>query len=1287
MFALVDMLPGSPLFEIAREVFPDVLDAVEVLDAVIVVVEPPATMVFDPAVHAGLDDEDVEDPNTVAADDLDLAGPDPGALPSGLAGATPPADSGAPGPPQTSVSLRIDARVFDRLVIPIPGFELASLVVDTQDVVAEAAMRADGYQIALQAALRVRVDGAALRPMRAIARADGTTGYERDENRPHAEIVVAAARVTLDSSGSVAVDLGLSARFDSPLMVGDTGVIVEAEDIALVLQADPALQVGRARIVLPPDLPLEGVVVGLDQARLDARGFSGGVSLDLPLAFDETAGRFEYLPADAGGTAQPATLFGLSGGLRHLAVAIEDNCLTGSDITGALLIPYFEEPVDVRIAMGAGGDLAVTLSAADADGITLRKEELLALTIRSLTVAKEGDVGLVRATGGLAPLVMSGDGLQWPRLDVTDLEIDSQGRFRIREAWLELEGLATLDLFGFHFELARIGLGYEEPPASEPAGRLWVDLSGSLRLIEQIPMGLAVEGFRLSWPENLDAIVDLDGPPTVQRALDVLGALRVKFDGIHLFFGVPDAVEFEGLIRFFKEASAVGFAGDVALRVPASGFALEAGLLVGMSFEPPPFPFLYVYFGVELPAGVPLGQSGLALKGAKGLFGLNVSPAKAPEANWFHDWYKLPPEGAHPTPKWGVERSALAFGAGLTVSTADGYVKGVRGLLVLSLPGPILVIEGKALILSALTGGEPPFGALAVFDGPQRTVQFNIEAQAELVEDMLEAHGGLEAFFDFVDLTNWHLYLGEDAPADRRVQANILKLPGSSRYLFDASGYLMLDMVGEHTLRSRLGFLVGLRERFDEYDPFVIAVDAAIEGDGEVTVFPEQLSGEVELEASVEVSAFGVGVQLAASAAVLAEAPEPFRVEATLTVTADMPAPADDFETELHFEWEAPPQPTPVAPLVGLVVDSDLSPRGGAIELAGGDILRDEDDRSGIDVAARLEAEDDRLAEGTAQTRAAASPPVLLDARPTLLFGHDMNDATGADFGRDPDGTEHAHRIGRLRLEPSLAAVALYAHDKAEPWTDDFATDWQLVASSRPATGTDRLWGVWLADAAPENPVAPAVRRLRLWTANPFVHARRGLGTGYQKILGLPGPRLGYAQGFVHDHPDYFECRPIELAAVCVDFADAAKPPAEGEPGRDGVARTPMFTHEGLALTAVATLGPGPDGRPCLAVRGRLHVRFPEPVMQVRVDFGGDPRLEAIQARGRVTASHAPAGEPAAPCDEAVPFELEVDGTIWIISAPAGLDCLELVRPAPVAEICFVTREEAARAERAEAQC
>src|SRR5262249_5078340 len=155
--------------------------------------------------------------------------------------------------------------------------------------------------------------------------------------------------------------------------------------------------------------------------------------------------------------------FGLSGGLGHIALTLERNQLTGCEITGAMVVPFFDEPVDIRVDIKPSGDFSVTLLGADAGGIELSKEELVALTVKSLTLAKEGGGGLVPVTGTLQPLVMSSSGLDWPRFELTDLSIDTKGHFRIREAWLDLKKPATLDLFGFALELDRIGLGYEDP--------------------------------------------------------------------------------------------------------------------------------------------------------------------------------------------------------------------------------------------------------------------------------------------------------------------------------------------------------------------------------------------------------------------------------------------------------------------------------------------------------------------------------------------------------------------------------------------------------------------------------------------------------------------------------------------------------------------------------------------------------------------------------------------------------------------------------------------------------
>jgi Domain of Unknown Function (DUF1080) len=1140
-------------------------------------------------------------------------------------------------------------------------------------------------------AFSLRLPPAVLKPVR--ARPDG--GWEPDPDRDHVEVDVAYAAsdgitslhplvITIDGNGRLDLDYPFEnpdgaairpvASLNGPAMIGDTGIVVDVQRLSFNLDpADPWLAFDEAEVVLPSDLvgPLVLPKVRLENALLNRRGFSGHVAAIWPLAFDN--GRFVYALDDG---PQEATFFGLNGGLSQIGLSFADNQLTGSEIGGGLVIPYFDEPADVRLCIESSGDFTVTVTAQDDDGLTLRKEDLLELSIRSLSLAKDEETAALVVSGGIQPLLMAADGLQWPRVDVTDLSIDSTGRFSIREAWIDLKELGTLDLFGFHFQLSRIGLGSEDA-----RDRLWVDLSGSLRLMEQIPVGLDVEGFRLSWPRNLDALLD----PSVsleQRALDVLGQLEVQFAGIYLLYGVPGAVEFEGLIRFIKQEQIVGFAGDVALRVPSTGLSAEAGLMIGMVFEPPPFPFLYVYLGVELPAGLPLGQSGLALKGALGLFGLNVAPDRTPEQNWYYDWYRRPPiVGAHPTNKWRPERSALALGVGLTITTVDGFIKGVRGLLVLAIPGPILIIEGRALVFNGLLPAEPPLRALAVFDGQAGTVQFNLDATAEIVEDMLEAWGGLEAFFDFNDLTNWHLYLGQDEPAEQRIQANIFKL-ADGRYLFSANAYVMLDMLGGVSPRTRLGAYVGMKQTFKDVEPFVIDLEAQIEGNGVLSLLPEQFSGELELSAGIKISAFGFGLQLAANADVLSEGPHPFKVDTTLTITADPPAPLPDFEAELHFAWTAAEVPAIAAPLVGLVADSDFAPGGGALHA----------------FEAAQAANYAALAE--------QSPIVPMDARPTLMFGHDMNDASGGQFARDSAGQAYSWDVGRIKLAAYVVAVELHEHRKGVPWTGNAAQDWHLVATSiasAAASAPEPLWGIWLADAAPETPGAPAARRLRLWTANPFVHARPALGPGYPGVFGLGGPRPGYAEEFLRDYPDYLHCRDTTVSETCVDFTRAPEPKLT-----DGRQPQSLWDWRAEGITFVADNArftrPVPGSpRTCLVATG-VRLRFAEPVVRVRLRFCADPALGAADARAlltprriaradeerkKITEAARAAGQPPdfSTCAFDVSFSITIDGPTWTVETREGFECLGLRRPTPLESVCYATAEEVARAARSREQC
>lgn len=1237
---------------------------------------------------------------------------------------------------QADLAMREGETEETRLELPFPAFPNLAIMIDAAARLEIWFQEAFTFRLGV-GALALRFPTQFLKPVRLTA----DRGWEPDPAREFVEATLdfdtvldqlpIGARdfpcyLNFSDDGGFTLDLPVATdgvtqvipvtSLNGPAMIGESGFVVEVEELSFDLNVDdPLIRFVKATITPPPELVSLASLpkLSLEHSSLSRRGFSGRVSADWPLRYDEQNRKFQY-HITQNGTEQvhDARIFEIWGGLDHIAISFDQNVPIGVDMTGGLFIPYFDEPVKIRVNIAANGKLTLTIDSEDEEGITLSREELLSLTIQSLSLTKdENNVGSLLISGGIEPLLMSSDGMQWPRLDVTDLYIDSTGKFRIKEAWLDLKDLATLDLWGFHFELRRIGIGYEDAD-----DKLWIDLSGGLRLIEQIPVALDVEGFRIKWPRSL-----LDGvtePLLLPEIQDVVSQLEVAFDGIYLFFGVPDAVEFEGLIRFFKEAQIVGFAGDVALRVPASGFAAEAGLLIGLSFVPF-FPFLYVYFGVELPAGIPLGQSGLALKGALGMFGLNVAPAKTLEQNWYYDWYKRGPiVGAHPTNKWEPRQNALALGVGVTITTADGYVKGTRGLIVLAIPGPVLMIEGRALILGGLQpGAEPPLRALAVFDGGAGTVQFNVEAEATLIADLLKAYGMLEAFFDFNDLTNWRLYLGQDTPRDRRIRADILKFENS--FLFKADAYLMIDMVGGETLRSRIGASIGFEPKVPKIDPLDVEFSATLEGKGLVTTRPDQFSGQLDLEANIKLSTFGVSVRLSADAEFLTEGPKPFKVGAHVHVEAEMPDPLDPVEATVEFEWTAPTLPRVESPLAEIDIHSRLAPRGAGFQA---NALTEE---NRIHPLQGLSARWERLAQN--------SPTVEVDSKPIICFTQKMN-SNANSFVRDPSGSSHHYDVGLFQFFPGVLSIRLYEHRKRnnDVWSAN-DRDWELIAATD-QNGGQGLPGVWLVNSEPESPEAPSPRQVQLWTDNPLASASRALGYGYSQFQGAIQSGKALAERILDDHPGLMKCDRAKAQSVCVDFAgvkNMAIEPGESwehknllihstirttrvRTAADGV--SPAISATGFAASITDMIQRGSSWvadalfdrakDTCLVVDGYVVIKFRERVKRVRITFCQPSKLSEIEIKVRVTTKRGIrfmselSPEAVAEkktitlkdirgCTVTVRSELSVSAEEWNITADQGFDCIHIIRMDQFAirEICYTTVAETERASNALAEC
>jgi len=984
-----------------------------------------------------------------------------------------------------------------------------------------------------------------------------------DDSEPVGSEVILKTGISIDQNSNFFIE---PAEASLPLSyIGTSDFKISAEKVKFNLSPNnPQVSLKKLKFIAPQDLFPDSMAMpefAIEDAVVNKNGFTGTILVEWNLNYESNKFLLDVQKEDGSIERKESTFLTIPGGIKYFKIQFENNIPISSDIKGLIRLPYFDQDIAIEIIIGDNGNFKIKLDSLSENGVLITKEDLIALYLKNITI--DQDTSAVFLSGGLEPLLYASEGMKWLRMDVKNLKIDSTGKFSIDEAWLDLKELATLDLFGFKLELRKIGLGTLVENSTD---KLWIDLSGSLKLIDQIPIGLDVEGFRILWPQNKN----------IQQFTP--NDIGIQFKGVQFSFGVPGAIQLDGLIRFIKDENVTAFAGDMVLVIPAAGITAEAGLMVGMNSEQPnPYPFFYVYFGLEAAAGIPLGQSGLALKGAIGLFGINVSPNRQEGQNWYYDWYKkAPAPGAHQTTKWGDERDALAVGAGVTITTVDGVVKGTKGIIVLALPGPILVINGKALILDGLNpnpNAEPPFSATAIFDGKEKIVQFNIEAQAEIVEDMVDAYAAVEAFFDFKDVTNWHLYLGQDEPRDRRIKANVLNI-------IEADAYLMLDMLDTNSPRARMGIEAAIKPKIDNicFDiPLVgeqcIKFDAHINigGNGKVSVQPEQFSGNAFIDAGIGISALGFELEIAAEVDISVEGPSPFSLQGDLELYANLPDPLPDYEDTFRFELKIPK--------VEIKVNDPLA------EVSLFSRFTTESKKSTI-YSGRI---DEKILDDKDENGNYLVPMVQCDVNPILSFEHEMNQSTA--FLMSPEG-QKKYDVGAVEFTPSLNKVVIRERDKKE------GSSWQVIYST---VASDRkpIIGTWLAESDPSSPSRPASKRLQLLTLNPLSNTMHSTGMIGYLMMQSEAESKHLSELVLEDYPELI-CKDTTIKPHCLDFRYSGKPI---------IFKKINWSKVKLSSNTLIEISEN-----CLNSENDLKVIFPERVYSVTITFCNKPENVEIKA-------------------------------------------------------------------------
>lgn len=189
---------------------------------------------------------------------------------------------------------------------------------------------------------------------------------------------------------------------------------------------------------------------------------------------------------------------------------------------------------------------------------------------------------------------------------------------------------------------------------------------------------------------------------------------------------------------------------------------------------------------IDLPAPIPLGGSGIGIYGFSGLFAMHYkriesdpdpTDAIGPAILW------LKAAGGEPAKLfnngvtlWDAELDRWSFGVGLSLGTMEGGVLvNLRGMFVLELPGPRILIFVKILIIKALPDLKPAtdltVGILGVIDLDFARHSFTIGIIVNLeIKEIVSVVVPVELFTKLDDLNNWHLYVGTfGAPASAMV--------------------------------------------------------------------------------------------------------------------------------------------------------------------------------------------------------------------------------------------------------------------------------------------------------------------------------------------------------------------------------------------------------------------------------------------------------------------------------------------------------------------------------------
>lgn len=368
---------------------------------------------------------------------------------------------------------------------------------------------------------------------------------------------------------------------------------------------------------------------------------------------------------------------------------------------------------------------------------------------------------------------------------------------------------------------------------------------GGLYIAEPLGQILRVLGARLSRSNPMTLEVDIAlgvdlGVVAIDQAsvraylddptrLPELTALAARID-------IPGVIAGAGYMRIASEVDADGntigtIGGQLDLTIRPVSVRVVAAVEVATITEAATgrqTTGVYVGLNVVLPAGIPLGNTGLGIFGFRGIFGMHYernaeigAGTGAPALAWLRAAGGQPhllrgPDLSGPGTGqilWKPKIDHWAFGVGILIGTMEGgYLINLDGTFLLELPGPrVLILMNARIVSPPPSVGELGMtaGILAVIEITPEHFLIGILVTWE-VESLVKIVIPVEAVFPFGDdAPDWHIYLGARRDYGQSVEVDVLGIVKGTGYLMFRGNGLNQFNNGHATLPELTGFAIG----------------------------------------------------------------------------------------------------------------------------------------------------------------------------------------------------------------------------------------------------------------------------------------------------------------------------------------------------------------------------------------------------------------------------------------------------------------------------------------------